>query len=48
MFTNVLWLPKQLFLWHYVLFVNCTHLRCDQAEIDRKIAAMHRRLFGRD
>lgn len=42
----VLWLPKQLFLSHYVIFVNFIHGRSELAEIDRKVEAMRRKLFG--
>ena len=48
MHNTFLWFPKTLFLSHYVLFVNATHPRGAQAEIDRKIDAMRRRLFGAD
>lgn len=46
--NTILWLPKQILLSHYVLFVNLAHPCHAQAEIDRKIAVMRRRLFGRD
>jgi hypothetical protein len=48
MLNNILWLPKHLFMAHFRLFVNLAHPRCAQAEIDRKIEAMRRRLFGDD
>ena len=44
----ILWLPRQIILSHYVLFVNFTHPCGAKAEIDRKIEAMHRRLFDTD
>lgn len=46
MLNILLWLPKTLILSHYVLFVNATHPRSALAEIDRKIDAMRRRIFG--
>lgn len=48
MYNTLLWLPKTIFLSHYVLFVHATHPHSAQAEIDRKIEAMRRRLFGDD
>ena len=48
MLNNILWLPKQLILSHYVLFVHSANPRSAQSEIDRKIDAMRRRLFGPD
>lgn len=48
MHNTLLWFSKTLFLSHFALFVHATHLRSDQAEIDRKIEAMRRRLFGDD
>lgn len=42
----ILWLPKQILLSHYVLFVNLAHPCVAHAEIDRKIEAMRRHLFG--
>lgn len=46
MFKIVLWLPKLIFLAHYVVFVNLTtpHKRLHTAE--QRIALMHLRLFG--
>lgn len=44
--NTILWLPKQILISHYVLFVNLAHPCGAQAEIDRKIEAMRRRLFG--
>lgn len=48
MLKNFLWFPKTLLLSHYVLFVHALCLRSAQSEIDRKIDAMRRRLFGPD
>jgi len=42
----VLWLPKEIFYQHYVLYVSLTTPKACWADMERRCEAMHQRLFG--
>lgn len=43
----ILWLPKKIYFYHYVLLVNLKIPRSRQDEIDWYVELMHEWLFGK-